>query len=181
MSETAQGTAADAAGKKIMAEISNMPANDLTGKYLTFKLLGEEYGLEILKVREIIGLLPITNLPKTPSFVRGVINLRGKVIPVIDLRLKFDMEATADTDQTCIIVVDVKGTSGNVQIGILVDSVSEVLDIKGQDIEDAPSFGTNVDTAFILGMAKAKGSVKILLNIEKVLSSSELEHVSSLA
>ena len=179
MSETAT---ADAAGKKIMAEISNMPANDLTGKYLTFKLLGEEYGLEILKVREIIGLLPITNLPKTPSFVRGVINLRGKVIPVIDLRLKFEMEATTDTDQTCIIVVDVKGTSGNnVQIGILVDSVSEVLDIKGQDIEDAPSFGTNVDTAFILGMAKAKGAVKILLNIEKVLSSSELEHVSSLA
>jgi purine-binding chemotaxis protein CheW len=155
-------------------------AVDLAGKYLTFKLSGEEYGLEILKVREIIGLLPITVLPRTPVFVRGVINLRGKVSPVIDLRLKFDMEAAVDTDQTCIIIVDVKGTSGNVQIGILVDSVLEVLDIKGQDIEDAPSFGTNVYTAFILGMAKAKGTVKILLNIEKVLSTAELEHVSGL-
>ena len=162
-----------------MAETTDK-AVDLAGKYLTFKLSGEEYGLEILKVREIIGLLPITVLPRTPVFVRGVINLRGKVSPVIDLRLKFDMEAAADTDQTCIIIVDVKGTSGNVQIGILVDSVSEVLDIKGQDIEDAPSFGTNVDTAFILGMAKAKGTVKILLNIEKVLSTAELEHVSGL-
>jgi len=154
-------------------------ASNLAGKYLTFKLADEEYGLEILKVREIIGLLPITSLPRTPVFVRGVINLRGKVIPVIDLRLKFELEVAADTDQTCIIVVDVAGQFGSVQIGILVDSVSEVLDIKGEEIEDPPAFGSSVDTAFILGMAKAKGSVKILLNIEKVLSQSELEHVAS--
>jgi len=156
-------------------------AANLAGKYLTFKLADEEYGLEILKVREIIGLLPITCLPRTPVFVRGVINLRGKVIPVIDLRQKFGLDVADDTDQTCIIVVDVVGQFGSVQIGILVDSVSEVLDIKGEEIEDPPAFGSNVDTAFILGMAKAKGSVKILLNIEKVLSQAELEHVASVA
>jgi len=154
-------------------------AANLAGKYLTFKLANEEYGLEILKVREIIGLLPITSLPRTPVFVRGVINLRGKVIPVIDLRQKFELDVAADTDQTCIIVVDVVGQFGSVQIGILVDSVSEVLDIRGEEIEDPPAFGSSVDTAFILGMAKAKGSVKILLNIEKVLSQAELEHVAS--
>jgi len=152
----------------------------LAGKYLTFKLLNEEYGIEILKVREIIGVMAITSLPRTPPFVRGVINLRGKVIPVMDLRSKFDMEITGDTDQTCIIVVDVTTNGGSVQIGILVDSVSEVLDIRGEDIEEAPAFGTNIDTAFILGMAKAKGSVKILLNIEKVLSSDELESVANI-
>jgi len=153
----------------------------LAGKYLTFKLADEEYGLEILKVREIIGMMAITSLPRTPQFVRGVINLRGKVIPVIDLRKKFELETTDDTNLTCIIVVDVPSQNGNIQIGILVDSVSEVLDIRGEDIEDAPSFGTNIDTAFILGMAKAKGAVKILLNIEKVLSTSELESVSKVA
>jgi purine-binding chemotaxis protein CheW len=164
-----------------MAESVESSVTDLAGKYLTFKLVNEEYGLEILKVREIIGMMAITSLPRTPSFVRGVINLRGKVIPVIDLRKKFEMDSTADTDQTCIIVVDVTSQGAIIQIGILVDSVSEVLDIIGEDIESAPSFGTNIDTAFILGMAKAKGSVKILLNIEKVLSSAELETVANVA
>ncbi|MDR0307232.1 MAG: chemotaxis protein CheW [Chitinispirillales bacterium] len=163
-----------------MAEVAEKKGAGLAGKYLTFKLLKEEYGLEILKVREIIGMMAITSLPRTPLFVRGVINLRGKVIPVIDLRRKFEMEDTEDTDQTCIIVVDVGSKNGIIQIGILVDSVSEVLDILGEDIEEAPTFGTNIDTAFILGMAKAKGSVKILLNIEKVLSSSELENVAGM-
>ena len=163
-----------------MAETAEMTAASLAGKYLTFKLVNEEYGIEILKVREIIGVMSITSLPRTPPFVRGVINLRGKVIPVIDLRQKFEMEVTGDTDLTCIIVVDVAGKSGKIQIGILVDSVSEVLDILGEDIEQAPAFGTNIDTAFILGMAKTKGSVKILLNIEKVLSSDELDNVASI-
>ena len=153
-------------------------AQELAGKYLTFKLVNEEYGLEILKVREIIGMMSITKVPRTPEFVRGVINLRGKVIPVIDLRRKFGMENIADTEETCIIVVDVSRSEDTLQIGILVDSVSEVLDIRGKDIEDAPSFGTDLDTDFILGMAKAKGSVKILLNIEKVLNSTELENLS---
>ena len=163
-----------------MSETAEKKGADLAGKYLTFKLLNEEYGIEILKVREIIGVMAITSLPRTPPFVRGVINLRGKVIPVIDLRSKFEMETTEDTDQTCIIVVDVMIQGGSIQIGILVDSVSEVLDILGEDIEEAPAFGTNIDTAFILGMAKAKGSVKILLNIEKVLSTTELENVAGM-
>ncbi|MCL2183954.1 MAG: chemotaxis protein CheW [Chitinispirillia bacterium] len=163
-----------------MAEAAEVKTVAQAGKYLTFKLVDEEYGLEILKVREIIGLLPITSLPRTPFFVRGIINLRGKVIPVIDLRKKFELDVTEDTEQTCIIVVDVIGSTGNIQVGILVDSVSEVLDINGGDIEDAPMFGSSVDTAFILGMAKVKGSVKILLNIEKVLSTAELENVENM-
>jgi len=165
-----------------MADVTeNKAAADLAGKYLTFRLADEEYGLEILKVREIIGMMAITGLPRTPPFVRGVINLRGKVIPVIDLRTKFGLEAAAETAETCIIVVDVTGEVGSIQIGILVDSVEEVLDIAGHDIEEPPKFGTSVDTAFILGMAKSKGAVKILLNIEKVLSSSELESVANVA
>jgi len=164
-----------------MAEATEKKAASLAGKYLTFRLVDEEYGLEILKVREIIGMMAITSLPKTPHFVRGVINLRGKVIPVIDLRTKFGMGVAAETAETCIIVVDVSSAIGAIQIGILVDSVSEVLDIAGEDIEDPPAFGTNVDTAFILGMAKSKGAVKILLNIEKVLSSAELESVAGVA
>ena len=144
------------------------------GKYLTFYVAGEEYGLEILKVREIIGLMDITTVPKTPDFVRGVINLRGKVIPVVELRSKFNIESTEDTNQTCIIVVDVTFDDSTLQIGILVDSVSEVLDIPGDDIEDTPSFGTDLKTDFIRGMAKAKGSVKILLNIESVLTAIDM-------
>ena len=164
-----------------MSKIDEGPTIGLAGKYLTFRLADEEYCLEILKVREIIGVMPITSLPRTSVFVRGVIDLRGRIIPVIDLRRKFELEAAQDTGQTCIIVVDVTGNAGNIQVGILVDSVSEVLDIKGADIEEPPAFGTNVDTAFILGMAKTKGSVKIMLNIEKVLSPAELEHVEGIS
>jgi len=151
---------------------------DRAGKYLTFKLAGEEYGLQILKVREIIGLMEITKVPRTPHFVRGVINLRGKVIPVVDLRAKFGMEHAEDTEETCIIVVEMERDGSAVQMGILVDTVSEVLDIVEEEIEEAPSFGAEVDTGFILGMAKAKGAVKILLNIEEVLTAGELLVVS---
>jgi len=145
-----------------------------TEKYLTFNLGGEQYGLEILKVREIIGLMDITKVPRTPGYVRGVINLRGKVIPVIDLRNKFGMEKVDDTDQTCIIVVDIVLEGNPIQMGIIVDSVSEVLDIVQDDIEDTPSFGTAVTTNFIKGIAKTRGGVKILLNIEEVLTKSEI-------
>jgi len=147
------------------------------GKYLTFVLGDEEYGLEILKVREIIGLMDITAVPSTPEFVRGVVNLRGKVIPVVDLRLKFGMASAEATEETCIIVVDVD----TVEMGIVVDKVSEVLDIVENDIEDAPSFGVSVDTNFILGMGKADGNVKILLDISKVLSSEEIGDVRTMA
>ncbi len=147
-------------------------------KYLTFNLGDEQYGVEILKVKEINGLLEVTNVPRTPDFVRGVINLRGKVIPVIDIRKKFDMEAKDDTDQTCIIVVDINANNNALQMGIIVDSVSEVLDIDETEIEEAPTFGTSVTTNFIKGMAKTKGGVKILLNIEEVLTSSEFQSIA---
>ena len=140
------------------------------GKYLTFELASEEYGLEILKVREIIGMMDITAVPRTPEFVKGVINLRGKVIPVIDLRLKFGMPQAEQTAETCIIVVYV----GQMEMGILVDKVSEVLDISGEDIEEAPSFGVNVDTEFILGIGKAGGKVTILLDIGRVLTNEDV-------
>jgi len=147
---------------------------DKSGKYLTFMLGDEEYGLEILRVREIIGLMSITEVPRTPPYVRGVINLRGKIIPVVDLRVKFGMETIDVTEETCIIVVDIILNEEQIEMGILVDKVSEVLDILSDDIEDAPTFGTSFDSEFIQGMAKVKDSVKILLNIGKVLSDNEI-------
>ena len=144
------------------------------GKYLTFTLAGEEYGIGILKIKEIIGMLPITSVPQTPDFVKGVINLRGKVIPVIDLRLRFSMGEIEYTERTCIIVVEIASQAGTVMIGIVVDSVSEVLNIKGDDIAETPTFGTRLNTEYILGRAKMGGGVKILLNIDKVLSADEV-------
>jgi purine-binding chemotaxis protein CheW len=139
------------------------------GKYLTFALGKEEYGLEILKVREIIGWLDITALPRTPAYVKGVVNLRGQVIVVVDLRAKFTMEAAAKTDQTCFIVVEIAHAGRKLSTGIIVDRVSEVLEIPGSNIEEPPTFGTAVATDFILGMGKVGEAVKILLDIDKVL------------
>lgn len=156
-------------------------AGNKEGKYLTFSLAGEEYGIAILKVKEIIGMMPITPVPQTPDFVKGVINLRGKVIPVIDLRLRFGIEAMDFTERTCIIVVEIEGASGTVMIGIVVDSVSEVLNIRGEDIQDTPSFGTNLNTDYILGMAKTEDGVKILLEIDRVLSSEEMARLETSA
>ncbi|MCD4664204.1 MAG: chemotaxis protein CheW [Bacteroidales bacterium] len=144
------------------------------GKYLTFSLANEEYGIGILKIKEIIGMMPITTVPRTPEFVKGVINLRGKVIPIMDLRLRFEMEAIDYTDRTCIIVVEIESQAGTIQIGAVVDSVSEVLNVGGNDIEETPSFGTKLDTEYILGMAKIEGGVKILLDIDKVLNDEEI-------
>ena len=151
------------------------------GKYLTFSLDSEEYGIGILKIREIIGMLPITSVPQTPAFVKGVINLRGKVIPVADLRLRFGMEENQYSERTCIIVVEIDGQIDIVQIGIVVDSVSEVLNIKAEEIEDTPTFGTKVDTDYILAMAKKEGSVKILLDIDQVLSEQEIAKLEKAA
>lgn len=147
------------------------------GKYLTFFLAGEEYGLEILKVHEIIGMMDITPVPRTPDFIRGVINLRGKIIPIVDLRVKFGMEAVDSTDETCIIVVQANG----VQMGIVVDRVSEVLDIASDEVDDVPSFGTDVNTDYILGIGKTDGKVKLLLDIDKVLSNSEFAEMRAAA
>ncbi len=147
---------------------------DKEGKYLTFTLAEEEYGIGILKIKEIIGMMPITSVPRTPEFVKGVINLRGKVIPVIDLRLRFGMEELEYNERTCIIVVEIEGQAGIISIGIVVDAVSEVLNIKNEDIEDTPAFGARLDTQYILGMAKMEGGVKILLDIDQVLNTEEL-------
>ena len=144
------------------------------GKYLTFTLAEEEYGIGILKIKEIIGMMPITSVPQTPEFLKGVFNLRGKVIPVVDLRLRFSMESIDYTERTCIIVVEIEAQSGTVMIGIVVDAVSEVLNIKAEDIVDTPTFGTGLNTDYILGMAKMEGGVKILLDINRILGSEEI-------
>jgi purine-binding chemotaxis protein CheW len=144
-------------------------ASSASSKFLTFVLADEEYGIEILKVHEIIGVMPITKVPRTPHYVRGVINLRGKVIPVVELRLKFEMEPAPQTDETCIIVVQAQG----VQTGIIVDKVSEVLDITADNVSDTPSFGAAVNTDYLLGIGKSQGKVKLLLDIDKVLSTGD--------
>jgi len=151
--------------------------SDIEGKFLTFVLGEEIYGIEILKAREIIGLMDITTVPQTPDYMKGVINLRGKVIPVIDLRMKFSMKKWERTQETCVIVVEVNSTS----IGLIVDSVSEVSDITGAEIEDAPSFGQGIDTSFIMGLGKVNDKIIILLDIDAVLSTEELEMVEELA
>jgi purine-binding chemotaxis protein CheW len=147
---------------------------DREGKYLTFSLAGEEYGIGIRKIKEIIGMMTITTVPQTPLYCKGVINLRGKVIPVVDLRLKFSMEEMAYTDRTCIIVMELHTNAGNVLMGIVVDAVSEVLNVKAADIEETPSFGAAMKTDYILGMAKAGNGIKILLDIDKVMGDQEI-------
>lgn len=152
----------------------------IEGKFLTFDLADEEYGLDILRVREIIGIMAITPVPKTPDFVLGVINLRGKVIPVADLRLKFSLPFKEPDDRTCVIVVEVQNQGSTVQMGIMVDRVNEVIDVRGEEVEPSPSFGLSLDTSFIMGMAKVGNKVKILLDIDQVLTSSEIDSLSDI-
>jgi purine-binding chemotaxis protein CheW len=149
-------------------------ADERAGKYLVFHLGREEFGIQVLKVREIMGIQDITAVPQTPSHVKGVINLRGKVIPVVDLRLKFGLPEAEYTQRTCIIVVQVKTGEISMLMGIIVDGVAEVLNLVAGDIEDTPDFGRGVTTPYLLGMAKIKGKVKILLEIDQVLSTQEL-------
>ena len=156
---------------------TEMETGAMAGKYLTFVLQGEEYGIGILKVREINGLMDITPVPQTPEFVEGVINLRGKVIPVVDLRLKFGMPKADYTKETCIIVVDVN----SLLMGIVVDTVSEVLEVKEEEIDPPPNFGSKVHVDYILGIGKIKDKVKILLDIDKVLTNEEIELVQQAA
>ncbi len=153
------------------------------GKYLTFMLGHEEFAIRVLKVREIMGIQDITAMPQTPDYVKGVINLRGKVIPVVDLRLKFCMPAREYTQRTCIIVVQVQAGSVSMLTGLVVDEVSEVLNLAASDIEDTPDFGDGVDsaTSYLLGMAKAKGKVKILLDIDRVLAVQEVHGLDALS
>lgn len=153
----------------------------LKGKYLTFKLGEEEYGLEILKVQEIIQMQDVTRVPKTPESVRGVINLRGKVIPVIELRRKFGMQPHEDTEKTCIIVVQIIDDQHAMTMGIIIDEVKEVLDIDAGSIEETPAFGETNGTDFIMGMGKVGDNVKMLLDINNVLSDSEINSLAKIA
>jgi purine-binding chemotaxis protein CheW len=147
---------------------------------MMFKLANEEYGLQILKVRELIGVMDITRVPKAPEFVRGVINLRGKIIPVVDLRLKFGIEAVATSAQTVIIVVQLASQQGPAIMGILVDEVLEVRDIAAKDIEPPPNFQTQSAADFILGVGKADKRVIFLLDIDRVLGSNERPLIADL-
>ena len=146
-----------------------------TGKYLTFFLSNESYGVDVLKVREIIRFLKITPVPQMPAYVKGVINLRGKVLPVIDLRLKFGLEATEATERTCIVVVRVVSSGHDITLGMIVDSVEEVINLNESEIEETPEFGAKVDTGYLMGMAKVKGVIKTLLDIDKVVSPESLQ------
>jgi purine-binding chemotaxis protein CheW len=150
------------------------------GKYLVFQLDSEEFGIQVLKVREIMGIQDITAVPQTPSHVKGVINLRGKVIPVVDLRLKFGLQEAEYTQRTCVIVVQVERESGAIQMGIVVDGVAEVLNLVAADIEDTPNFGNGDNMEYLLGMAKIKGAVKILLDIDQVLGSDDLTSLKTI-
>lgn len=145
----------------------------LPGKYLTFCVGEELYGLEILKVQEIIGLMTVTHVPRTPSFVRGVINLRGRIIPVVDLRSKFDLEPKEDTERTCIVVVQVERDHRSVVMGLLVDEVSEVINVQASQLEPTPSLGADVDTAFLVGLAKVNQKVVMLLDVDRVLAAGD--------
>ena len=151
------------------------------GKYLTFQLDDEQFGIDIMLVKTIIGLMDITKVPKMPGYVRGVINLRGMIIPVVDLRLKFGMKMAENTRETTIIVVEVKFESRQEQIGVLVDRVSEVLDITEDDIEDAPTLYASLETNFIIGMAKTKKRVISLLSIDRVLSMQDIIKLGELS
>ena len=155
--------------------------DDRAGKYLVFQLGREEFGIRVLKVREIMGVQDITAVPQQPPHVKGVINLRGKVIPVVDLRLKFGLASVEYSQRTCIIVVQLRASVNSILTGIVVDSVAEVLNLAAADIEDTPDFGHGVATPHLLGMAKVKGKVKILLDIDEVMNSQELHGLGALA
>ena len=154
--------------------------DDRSGKYLVFQLGSEEFGIRVLQVREIMGVQDITSLPQTPAHVKGVINLRGKVIPVVDLRLKFGLPEQEHTERTCIIVVQVNRGNRPVSMGIVVDGVVEVLTLAASDIEDTPDFGGGAATPYLLGMAKVKGKVKILLEIDQVLIGQDMSGLDAL-
>jgi purine-binding chemotaxis protein CheW len=160
--------------------VMGMPrAAEKPQKYLSFRLGKEEFAIQVLSVREIMGMQEITSVPQTPPYVKGVINLRGKVIPVVDLRLKFGLPEIEYTQRTCIIVVQIDGAAEKMLMGTIVDSVSEVLTLQSADIEDTPDFGDGTSAPYILGMAKIKNKVKILLDINMVLTAQEVQKLET--
>jgi purine-binding chemotaxis protein CheW len=155
------------------AAMAMPPQTARAGKYLIFSLSGEEFGAEVLKIKEIMGMQNITAVPNTASCVKGVINLRGQVIPVLDLRIKFSLPPVEYTQRTCIVVVDTQIAAKSTLMGAIVDGVTEVLTLVPEDIVNTPDFGNGSDSPYLLGMAKVKGKVKILIDIQQVLGSSE--------
>lgn len=165
-----------------MSTIDHNTGDANENKFLSFRIGREEFGVEILRVREIIGVIDVTPLPQTPAYVKGVINLRGKIIPVIELRAKLGLEPKEYTEETCIIVVEVSdGGDERFHMGVIVDSVSEVIDIPRDNIEPAPRFGSNLNTSYILGMGKVKEQVLILLDIDRVMTQADLTHIAEAA
>ena len=162
-------------------QVISTRSKDLGGKYLTFCSGDEEFGLGILKVQEIIGMMKVTRVPRVSTYIRGVINLRGKVIPIIDLRLRFQLEETPDTDRTCIVVVQVDRGDDQVTMGIVVDGVSEVMDVAAAQIEPPPRFASSVDTNFLMGIGKVGEKVIMLLDIDRLLSDEEVAEVAETA
>jgi len=161
---------------------ANPRSTGVAGKYLTFTLQRESYGIDVLKVREIIRLTTITPVPQMPAHIRGVINLRGKIIPVMDLRVRFEFPSAANTEQTCIIVVQVKLPDGkNTAMGLVVDGVEEVINLGAADIEATPDFGGQICTDYIIGIAKVKGAVKALLDIDGIVGADTLRSLKNLA
>jgi purine-binding chemotaxis protein CheW len=163
----------------MMNEDIMLEPKDLEGKYLTFNLMEEYYGVSVDWILQIIAIPDITKIPNTPFFVKGVINLRGKIIPVIDLRLKFNLPEQEYNDRTSIVIIKIKTEKGEIFIGTIVDKVIEVLDINETEIERAPTFGVDLNTQFISGMAKVKQKVVTLLNISKILRDVDLSHLQS--
>ena len=165
-----------------ISETTTSNALAKAGKYLTFLLGRESYGLPVLKVREIIRVVEITPVPHMPAYVKGVINLRGKLVPVMDLRIKFDLAAREFTESTCIVVAQVKAESGgSLHMGFIVDGVEEVLNLAQSDIEKTPDFGMKLDTDYLLGMANVKNKVVALLDIDRVLDKGSIEKISEAA
>jgi purine-binding chemotaxis protein CheW len=164
---------------KLPQSANQQKSDRRTGKYISFRLGSEEFAIHVLQVREIVGIQEITAVPETPHGVKGVINLRGKVIPVVDLRIRFGLEELEYSQRTCIIVAQIDGAGGRVLVGVIVDAVSEVLNLQAADIEDTPDFGPGVALPYLLGMAKIKGKVKILLDIQAALAGGEWAALSA--
>jgi purine-binding chemotaxis protein CheW len=152
-----------------------------TTQYLTFKLSDEIFALDVAKVREILDFTTVTKVPQTPDFMRGVINLRGSVVPVVDMRLKFGMSSTEKTVNTCIVVVEVSLEGENIILGALADSVQEVIDLEPDQIEPAPRIGTGLKTEFIRGMGKSDSRFIMILDIDRVFSAGELSTVQEMS
>jgi len=162
-------------GVKKMAEIienlAEIEEDTLKDRYLTFSLGKESYGIDVKYVIEIIGIQSITEIPEMPDYIKGIINLRGKIIPVMDVRLRFKKEPKEYNDRTCIVIVDIKGIS----IGLIVDSVSEVITIPEEDVVDPPSVKKNGNNKYLKKIGKVKNDVKLLIDCEELLSDDELE------